>query len=200
MKYKPFTSKRCTPSRFTSPLKQAGFPTTDAVEKKTQMDQINAIVKANQQRIGYTPSSNRTQPMLDANRLNDPNYNKDSLFTKLKTIVSNPFDSLTAIMGTNPDMQDLRQVRQLHEAKDRGDKDAKNILARSEAFNTVSSFIPIAAAADAVVSTLEGDPTALITKKLNKIKPVAKALKNVNLDPKKTSKVLSTGLKVAKKI
>ena len=29
MKYKPFTSKHCTPSRFTSPLKQAGFPTTE---------------------------------------------------------------------------------------------------------------------------------------------------------------------------
>lgn len=195
MKYKPFTSKHCNPSRFTSPLQQ-----TDAVEKKTQMDQINAIVKANQQRIGYTPSSNRTQPTLDANRLNDPNYGKDSLFTKLKTIVSNPFDSLTAVMGTNPDMQNLRQVRQLHEAKDRGDKDAKQVLARSSALNTASSFIPVAATADAIASTLEGDPTALVTKKLNKIKPAAKALKSINLDPAKTAKVLSTGIKVAKKI
>ena len=200
MKYKPFTSKHCTPSRFTSPLNKAGFPTTDAVEKKTQMDQINAIVKANQQRIGYTPSSNRAQPTLDADRLNDPNYGKDSLFTKLKTIVSNPFDALTGIMGTNPDMQDLRQVRQLHEAKNRGDKDAKQVLARSSALNTASSFIPVAATADAIASTLEGDPTALVTKKLNKIKPAAKALKSINLDPTKTAKVLSTGIKVAKKI
>jgi hypothetical protein len=33
MKYKPFTSKHCTPSRFTSPLKQAGFPTTEEDKK-----------------------------------------------------------------------------------------------------------------------------------------------------------------------
>jgi hypothetical protein len=33
MKYKPFTSKHCTPSRFTSPLKQAGFPTTEESKK-----------------------------------------------------------------------------------------------------------------------------------------------------------------------
>ena len=37
-------------------------------------------------------------------------------------------------------------------------------------------------------------------KKLNKIKPAAKALKSINLDPTKTAKVLSTGIKVAKKI
>lgn len=29
MEYRPFTSKHCTPSRFTSPLKKAGFPTTE---------------------------------------------------------------------------------------------------------------------------------------------------------------------------
>lgn len=33
MKYKPFTSKHCTPSRFTSPLKQAGFSTTEEGKK-----------------------------------------------------------------------------------------------------------------------------------------------------------------------
>ncbi|MHC4690825.1 MAG: hypothetical protein ACYS5F_14515 [Planctomycetota bacterium] len=140
------------------------------------------------------------QPTLDADRLDDSNYGKDSLFTKLKTAVSNPFNSVVAAMGTNPDMQDLRQVRQLSEAKDRGDKDAKEVLARSSALNTASSFIPIAATADAVASTLEGDPTALITKKLNKIKPIAKGLTKLKLDPTKTAKVLSSGLKVAKKI
>ena len=41
MKYKPFTSKHCTPSRFTSPLKQAGFPTTDAVERQTQGELVS---------------------------------------------------------------------------------------------------------------------------------------------------------------
>jgi len=29
MKYKPFTSKHCMPSRFTSPLNKAGIPTSE---------------------------------------------------------------------------------------------------------------------------------------------------------------------------
>ncbi len=33
MKYKPFTSKHCTPSRFTSPLNKAGSPTTEKDKK-----------------------------------------------------------------------------------------------------------------------------------------------------------------------
>jgi hypothetical protein len=33
MKYKPFTSKHCTPLRFTSPLNKAGFPTTETNAK-----------------------------------------------------------------------------------------------------------------------------------------------------------------------
>ena len=45
MKYKPFTSKHCTPSRFTSPLKKAGFPTTEEDKKpegelKSQADYL----------------------------------------------------------------------------------------------------------------------------------------------------------------
>lgn len=40
MKYKPFTSKHCTPSRFTSPLKQ-----TDAVEKKRVKDTTKFLGK-----------------------------------------------------------------------------------------------------------------------------------------------------------
>ena len=40
MKYKPFTSKHCTPSRFTSPLKQ-----TDAVEKKRVKDTAKFLGK-----------------------------------------------------------------------------------------------------------------------------------------------------------
>lgn len=38
MKYKPFTSKHCTPSRFTSPLNQAGFPTTEEDNPTTEED------------------------------------------------------------------------------------------------------------------------------------------------------------------
>jgi len=33
MKYKPFTSKHCTPSRFTSPLNKAASPTTEEDKK-----------------------------------------------------------------------------------------------------------------------------------------------------------------------
>ena len=40
MKYKPFTSKHCTPSRFTSPLKLSGSGSSanDAVEKQRVKD------------------------------------------------------------------------------------------------------------------------------------------------------------------
>lgn len=195
--------KRNAPGPGKTPLGTPTEPVSEQVNNNVSIDTSkgSSFPKgASDAVIRQWYANNSTGPTLDADRLNDPNYGKDSLFTKLKTIVSNPFDSLVAAMGTNPAMQDLRQVRQLHEAKDRGDKDAKQVLARSSALNTVSSFIPIAATADAVASTLEGDPTALITKKLNKIKPISKGLTKLKLDPKKTSTVLGTGLKIAKKI
>ena len=161
-------------------------------------NKIAEIVARNQKKYGYKPVNNKPPQMLDANLLNDPNYGKDGFFTKLKTVVSNPFDSLVSVMGTNPNMTSLRQVRQLHEARDKGSKDAESVLARSSALNTASSFIPPAATADAVMSAVQGDPTAAITKKLNKIKPVAKGLKKLKLDPKKATKVISTGIKAAK--
>jgi len=190
-------------SRMNGPAKDEtpGIGSTDrqiAEAKRKYADIVARNKKKYEEKHG--PIQNRQQPMLDADRLNDPMYGKDTLFQKFKTVVSNPFDSLTAIMGTNPAMTSLRQVRQLHEAKDRGDKDAKSVLARSSAFNTVSSFIPVAATADAIASTLKGDPTALVTKKLNKIKPVAKGLQKLNLDPKKATQVISTGVKAAKKL
>ena len=178
-----------------------GVGSTDkdiAEQKQKMLDLVAKNKKKYEQQHG--PIQNKQQPMLDADRLNDPNYGKDSFLTKLKTVVSNPFDSLTAVMGTNPAMTSLRQVRQLHEAKDRDDKDAKQVLARSSGFNLASSFIPAAATADAVVSTIKGDPTALVTKKLNKIKPIAKGLQKLNLDPKKATKVIATGVKAARKL
>ncbi len=167
---------------------------TDAVEKKTQMDQINAIVKANQQRTGYTPPTNRAQPTISQGT-------EDSLFTKLKTIVSNPFDALkVALVPEEGAYESLQALRETKQAANAGVKEAKNQLDSTKAFNTLSQFVPAVATADAIASAIEGDPTAIVTKKLNKIKPVSKALKNINLDPNKASKVLSTGLKVAKKI
>ena len=196
--------KRNAPGPGKTPLGTPTEPVSEQVNNNVSIDTSKGSsfpTGASDAVIQQWYANNSTgQPTLDADRLDDTSYDKDSLFTKLKTIVSNPFDSLVAAVGTNPDMQDLRQVRQLREAKDRGDKDAKKVLSRSSALNTASSFIPIAATADAVASTLEGDPTALITKKLNKIKPIAKGLTTLKLDPKKTSKILSTGLKVAKKI
>ncbi len=187
-------------SRMNGPGKDEtiGVGSTDkdiAEQKQKMLDLVAKNKKKYEQQYG--PIQNKQQD-LDANRLNDPNYNKDSFLTKLKTVVSNPFDSLVSVMGTNPAMTSLRQVRQLHEAKDKGSKDAAGVLARSSAFNTASSFIPVAATADAVVSTLKGDPTALVTKKLNKIKPVAEGLKKLKLDPKKATKVISTGVKAAR--
>jgi len=127
--------------------------------------------------------------------------NEDSLFTKLKTIVSNPFNSLkVALAPEEGAFESLQSLREYTQAADEGAKEAKDQLAKTKAFNTASSFIPAAAAVDAVASAIEGDPTAIVTKKLNKIKPIAKSLTKIKLDPKKTSKVLSTGIKVAKKI
>jgi hypothetical protein len=149
---------------------------TDAVEKKTQMDQINAIVKANQQRVGYTPPSSSKPATISQGT-------EDSLFTKLKTIVSNPFDALkVALAPEEGAYESLQALREAKQAANAGVPEAKQQLSGTKAFNTLSQFVP------------------LVTKKLNKIKPAAKALKSINLDPTKTAKVLSTGIKVAKKI
>ena len=129
-------------------------------------------------------------PSLDAARLNDPNYNKDSLFTKAKTIVQNPFDSIVALMNTNPNMTDLRQVRQLHEAKKLGSQDAADILQRSSKFNLVSSLIPPAMAAQGVADLMSGDPTSFILGKAKKAKGILG----------KIAKGLYYGGKVAKKV
>lgn len=190
MKDRPFIVRQRANIHSSAPFNQ----NEDAVEKKTQMDQINAIVKANQQRTGYTPPSNRTQPTISQGT-------EDSLFTKLKTVVSNPFDALKVALapeeGAYESLQSLRETKQAASA---GVPEAKKQLSKTKAFNTVSQFVPAAATADAIASAIEGDPTAIVTKKLNKIKPVAKALKSINLDPTKTAKFLSTGIKVAKKI
>lgn len=187
--------------RLKSRVKGPGKYGIGATESQAADDKnkVAEIVARNQKKHGYKPSVSQPH-MLDANLLNDPNYGKDGFFTKLKTVVSNPFDSLISVMGTNPNMTSLRQVRQLHEARDKGNKEAESVLARSSALNTSSSFIPAAATADAVMSALQGDPTAAITKKLNKIKPVAKGLQKLKLDPKKATKVISAGVKAAKKL
>ncbi len=52
MKYKPFTSKHCTPSRFTSPLNKAGIPTSEG--KMESQGEIRPISD-----LGITPESTR---------------------------------------------------------------------------------------------------------------------------------------------
>ena len=162
MKYKPFTSKHCTPSRFTSPLRQ-----TYAVEKKTQMD------------LPLLKQINKKWDILRleiAKSLKDRKELKIVFLGKLKAIVSNPFDALKVALAPG-----LRKFtifkRNKAGCKFANVPEAKKQLSKTKAFNTLSQFVPAAATADAVASAIEGDPTAIITKKLNKIKPVAKNLK-----------------------
>ena len=167
----------------------------ESKEKKTnssssnKKDSSNPATEIINKNISNLPVSS-PPPSLDADRLNDPNYNKDSLFTKAKTMVQNPFDSIVALMGTNPNMTDLRQVRQLHEAKKLGSQDAADILQRSSKFNLVSSLIPPAMAAQGVADLMSGDPTSFILGKAKKAKGL---LGNI-------AKGLYYGGKVAKKV
>lgn len=198
MKYKPFTSKHCNPSRFTSPLKQA-----DAVEQQSSgydySDQ-NLSVQELAEKYGINLNKSNNTPQPTQQPMISQGY-EDGIFTKLKTIISNPFDALkVALAPEEGAFESLQSLRNYKRAAAAGDKDAQDEFKTTKAFNTLSQFVPAAATADAVVSAIDGDPTAIVAKKLNKIKPIAKGLTKLNLDPKKTSKVVSTGLKIAKKI
>lgn len=79
-------------SRMNGPSKDEtiGVGSTDkdiAEQKQKMLDLVAKNKKKYEQQYG--PIQNKQQD-LDANRLNDPNYNKDSFLTKLKTVVSNP--------------------------------------------------------------------------------------------------------------
>ena len=124
------------------------------------------------------------QPMLSE-------YKEDSIFTKLKTIISNPFDALkVAYQGGRSDQGDythssLTNLRRAKDAAEAGNEDAKKSFGRTSAFNTVASLTPYAMAASTIADLASGDPTGAILKKVNKIPGVSKVIK----DPKKAAKV-----------
>lgn len=124
------------------------------------------------------------QPMLSE-------YKEDSLFTKLKTIISNPFDALkVAYQGGRSDQGDythssLTNLRRAKDAAESGNEDAKKSFGRTSAFNTAVSLTPYAMAASTVADLASGDPTGAILKKVNKVPGV----KNVIKDPKKAAKI-----------
>lgn len=127
-------------------------------------------------------SSTNQQPMLSE-------YKEDGLFTKLKTIISNPFDALkVAYQGGRSDYGDythssLTNLRRAKEAAESGNEDAQKSFNRTSALNTVTSLTPYAMAASTVADLVSGDPTAAILKKVNKIPGVSKVIK----DPKKAA-------------
>ena len=127
-------------------------------------------------------SSTTQQPMLSE-------YKEDNLFTKLKTIVNNPFDALkVAYQGGRSDQGDythssLTNLRRAKEAADAGNEDAQRGFARTKGINTVASLTPYAMFASTVADVVSGDPTGAILKKFNKIPGVSKVIK----DPKKAA-------------
>ena len=113
-------------------------------------------------------SSTNQQPMLSE-------YKEDGLFTKLKTIISNPMDALkVAYQGGRSDYGDythssLTNLRRAKEAAEAGNEDAQKSFGRTSALNTVASLTPYAMAASTIADLVSGDPTAAILKKVNKI-------------------------------
>lgn len=183
-----------------TPFGRPTEPVSEQVNNSLNTSDQNLSVQelAEKYGVNLNKSNNTSQPTQQPTISQG---NEDSLFTKLKTVVSNPFDALkVALAPEEGAYESLQALRETKQAANAGVSEAKKQLKKTKAFNTLSQFVPAAATADAVVSAIEGNPTAIVTKKLNKIKPVAKALKAVNLDPTKTAKVLSTGIKVAKKI
>jgi hypothetical protein len=151
-------------------FKMKGFPQLGDL----QNDQIKSQVG----------NGTNQQPMLSE-------YKEDSIFTKLKTIISNPFDALkVAYQGGRSDQGDythssLTNLRRAKDAADAGNPDAQKSFDRTNAFNTVASLTPYAMAASTIADLASGDPTGAILKKVNKIPGVSKVIK----DPKKAAKV-----------
>jgi len=138
-----------------------------------------------QMSYGDSASGSTTQqPMLSE-------YKEDGLFTKLKTIISNPFDALkVAYQNGRSDFGDythssLTNLRRAKEAAENGNEDAKKSFNRTGAFNTAASLTPYAMAASTAADLVSGDPTGAILKKVNKIPGV----KNLIKDPKQAAKL-----------
>jgi len=178
----------------------APFNSNDSARMALNTSDQNLSVQELAEKYGVNLNKSNNTPQPTQQPMISQGY-EDGIFTKLKTIISNPFDALkVALAPEEGAFESLQSLRNYKRAAAAGDKDAQDAFKTTKAFNTLSQFVPAAATADAVVSAIDGDPTAIVTKRLNKIKPVAKGLTKLKLDPKKTSTVLSTGLKIAKKI
>lgn len=129
----------------------------------------------------------------------------DSLLTKIKTIVSNPFDALKVAYSQgrsnrgDDTYSSLQNLRRANEAASAGNKDAQQSLSRSGAMNTASAFVPAALTAQTIGDAVSGDITSLALKKAKKLKPLYNALKSTGLDPAKATKAAYIGYKASKK-
>lgn len=126
----------------------------------------------------------------------------DSILQQAGTLLSNPFDGMRALV--NQTRGGIRQafgmsdqgdrdgvygsLSSLRRANDSEDKQTIEALSRSSALNTTSSTAMLASGvllgAQTLVDLAQGDPTAAITKKLNKIPGVKQVIK----DPIKAAK------------
>lgn len=120
----------------------------------------------------------------------------DSVLQQAGTLLSNPFDGMRALVN-----QARGGIRQALGMRDEGDRDgvygslsslrranisedpeAQQALSRSSAMNLASSAATLASSGYLGVQTLtdlaQGDPTAVIAKKLNKIPGVKQVIKN----------------------
>ena len=145
----------------------------------------------------------------------------DGFLTQVGTLLSNPFDGVRALVNQTRGgireslgMRDegdrdgvygsLSSLRRANESKD---KSTQQALSRSSAMNLASSTATLASGAYLGVQTLtdlaQGDPTAAVAKKLNKIPGVKQIIKNpkhaANV-AKSTYMMLKGNKNVAKKI
>lgn len=126
----------------------------------------------------------------------------DGFLQQAGTLLSNPFDGMRALV--NQTRGGIRQalgmsdqgdrdgvygsLSSLRRANDSEDEQTKKALSRSSALNTASSTAMLASSAllgtQTLVDLAQGDPTAAVTKKLNKIPGVKQVIK----DPIKAAK------------
>ena len=168
-----------------SPLNMGGENTSKEIEPKTDTspEEASSIISQNNSRKG--PKHMLSQGTGD-----------DSLWTKFKTAVANPFDAVKVMGGFDSNQFDgdgntydsMKDLRLAHRAKDQG----ANVpdLNRSSMFNTTSSLVGPAVMAQTYSDLASGDPKAYFAKKFNKLKPIKNVAKK--LGPK-LEKVINKG-------
>lgn len=130
----------------------------------------------------------------------------DGFIKQVGTLLSNPFDGMRALVNqTRGGIREAFGMRDegdrdgvygslssLRRANESTDKSTQEALSRSAAMNTASSVATLASSALLGAQTLtdlaQGDPTAAVAKKLNKIPGVKNIIKN----PKQAANVAKT--------